>query len=169
MRLAVFALVLAATGLGAGCLNQLIPSHAPESASGSGGGTPIYDMEHSYAPDPVGDGGVPIRFSDIQTQLDTLGCTTSMCHGGTTQPVIVAKPTDNATALSNYYDILSGCADGMPDPADCIDTVAVDDSLLLAKTCATSGVTHMGGDPFKDGTDPTYMLWRAWIAAGAPY
>ncbi len=169
MRLARITFVLASAGLVAGCLNQLIPAHEATATSGSGGGTPIYDMGHSYAPDPVGDGGMPIKYSDIQTQFDSLGCTTSMCHGGTTPPVLVATPTDNSVALSNYYDLLSGCATGMPDPSDCIDPVKVDDSVLLAKTCATSGVPHMGGAPFKDDTDPTYQLWRGWIAAGAPY
>ncbi len=169
MRAAIVSLGLAAALLVAGCLNQIIPTHAPPPSEASGGGTPIYDMGHAWAADPVGDGGAPIQFKDIQAQMDTLGCTTSACHGGTTPPVLVAKPTDNAVALSNYYDLLSGCGTGAPDPSDCIDPVGVDDSLLLAKTCAASGVAHMGGYAFKDSSDPTYKLWRGWIAAGAPY
>ena len=168
-RWAIVAVVLASTALVAGCLNQIIPSHEATATAGSGGGTPVYDLGHAWAADPVGDGGMPIHYSDIQAQLDTLGCTTSSCHGGTTPPVLVPKPTDNSVALSNYYDLLSGCANGMPDPSDCIDPVKPDGSQLLLKTCATSGVTHAGGDPFKDDTDPTYQLWRAWIAAGAPF
>jgi hypothetical protein len=175
MRLAKMALVLATSGLVAGFLIQLIPGHSSSSStdnpSGSEvGGLPIYqyDMGHVYGKDPVSDGGTPVKFADIQAKFDSLGCTTATCHGATVVPVIYPKPTANQ-ALLNYYDLLSGCANGAPDPSDCIDTTNAGNSELLAKTCATSGVMHMGGFPFKDDTDPTYVMWKGWIAAGAPY
>ena len=169
LRWAILPAVLLSSVLVAGCLNQIIPSHEATQTTGSGGGTPSYDLGRDWPTDPVGDGGMPIHYSDIQAQFDKMGCTTSQCHGGTTQPVLVPNPTDNSVALSNYYDLLSGCANGAPDPSDCLDPVKVDDSLLLTKTCMASGVAHMGGYVFQDATDPTYQLWRAWIAANAPY
>lgn len=169
MRALLVSLGLASAALVAGCLNQIIPTHDATTTQGSGGGTPIYDMGHQWAADPVGDGGTPIEFKDIQVQMDKLGCTTTMCHGGTTPPVIVASPTDNAVMLNNYYDLLSGCGTGAPDPSDCVDPIGVDDSVFLTKTCQASGVAHMGGYVFQDSTDPMYQLWRGWIAAGAPY
>jgi hypothetical protein len=155
--------------MAAGCLNQLVPKHqSSDPVSIEVGGVPVYDMAHSYAQDPVGDGGTPVKYADVQAQMDTYGCTTTMCHGATQVPVIVAKPTANQ-ALLNYFDLLSGCASGAPDPSDCIDPARAETSLLLSKTCASSGVAHMGGSVFKDDTDPTYQLWKGWIAAGAPY
>jgi hypothetical protein len=162
--------ILLAVFLGAGCLPAMVADQADAGPTpDTVGGAPIYaeDMAHAYAPDPVVN-GVPVKYSDIQAQFDMLGCTTSSCHGGTQVPVLVAMPTASE-ALLNYYDILSGCADGRPDPSDCIDTVAAADSLLLAKTCATSSATHAGGKPFPGTDDPTYVLWQGWIAAGAPY
>ncbi len=163
--------VLVAAFLGAGCLEAMGAGENPDAGPtpSAVGGVPIYaeDMGHAYAPDPVVS-GAPVHYSDIQAQLDSLGCTSSSCHGGTQVPVLVAMPSASA-ALLNYYDILSGCADGAPDPSDCIDTIGVVDSLLLAKTCATSAATHAGGKPFAGTDDPTYVLWKAWIAAGAPY
>jgi hypothetical protein len=163
--------VLLALFLSAGCLNDMGAGENPDAGPtpSSVGGVPIYaeDMSHAYAPDPVVN-GAPVKYSDIQAQFDSLGCTSSSCHGVTQVPVLVATPPANV-ALLNYYDLLSGCADGMPDPADCIDTVGVTDSLLLAKTCAASSITHAGGKPFPGPDDPTYVLWKGWIAAGAPY
>jgi hypothetical protein len=167
-------LLLAALGLGAGCLDVVIPLHAASSTTeGSGsevGGVPIYsyDLGYVYGHDPVTDGGTPLRYAQIQATLDGLGCTTSMCHGGTQVPVLVPTPSSNV-ALLNYYDLVSGCANGTPDPSNCFDAKNPDTSILLTKTCATSNVTHMGGKPFKDTNDPTYQLWRGWIAADAPY
>jgi len=163
------ALLLLGGGMLAGCLNQLVPSHQPSLSGGDEvGGLPVFDMGHAYSQDPNTDGGMPVKYANIQAQMDTLGCTTATCHGATQVPVIIAKPTPNQ-ALLNYFDLLSGCANGAPDPSDCIDPQHAATSLLLAKTCATSGVTHAGGSVFKDDTDPTYKLWQAWIAAGAPY
>jgi hypothetical protein len=168
MRPLLIAVALASLALVAGCLDQIIPSHDPIDTAGSGGGTPVYDMGHNWPTDPNNDGGTPMHFSDVQTQLDNLGCTASTCHGATQVPVLTAKPSASG-ALLNYYDLLSGCADGTPDPSDCIDPIGVDDSLILGKTCAASGMAHAGGFAFKDATDPMYQLWRGWIAAGAPY
>jgi hypothetical protein len=162
--------LVAAVGL-AGCLNQLIPKHGASSDTAPGNevaGLPIYDMAHSYTPDPKNDAGMPVKFADIQAGLDAMGCTTAMCHGGTQVPVLAAKPNAQQMLL-NYFDLLSGCANGAPDPSDCIYPTNVAESILLAKTCATSGVMHAGGAAFKDDTDPTYQLWKAWIASGAPY
>jgi hypothetical protein len=127
-----------------------------------------YDMGQAYAPDPVGPNGTPVHYSDVQGKFDSLGCTASMCHGGSQVPVLVPTPSANQ-ALLNYFDLLSGCADGAPDPSDCVDPSNPGSSLLLAKVCATSGVSHLGGAAFSDDTDPTYVLWKGWIAAGAPY
>jgi hypothetical protein len=164
------AIVLAAV-LGAGCLNDMVAGNTANAGPtpSTVGGAPIYaeDMAHAYAADPIVD-GAPLKYSDIQAQLDSLGCTSSSCHGGTQVPVLVAMPSASA-ALLNYYDILSGCADGVPDPSDCIDTIGVVDSLLLTKTCATSAATHAGGKAFAGVDDPTYVSWKGWIAAGAPY
>jgi hypothetical protein len=156
-------------GMLAGCLNQLVPSHQASASSGDEvEGLPVVDMGYTYGKDPTTDAGAPVKYATIQAQMDTLGCTTATCHGATQVPVIIAKPTANQ-ALLNYFDLLSGCANGAPDPSDCIDRQHASTSLLLAKTCASSGVTHMGGSVFKDDTDPTYQLWQGWIAAGAPY
>jgi hypothetical protein len=165
------AILVVATGFAAGCLDLVVPAHQapPQTMPDPPGGTPNYDMGHSYAQDPTTDGGVPLSYNDIQVQFDSLGCTTSNCHGGTQVPVLLPKPADKSVALSNYFDLISGCGNGTPDPSDCFDVDQPDNSLLLLKTCAASGTTHMGGSVFQDNTDPTYKLWRGWIAAGAPF
>jgi hypothetical protein len=166
-------MLTAALTLGAGCLSQLIPLQATSTAApgaGEVGGVPIYsyDLGYAYGKDPVVDGGAPLHFAQIQGMLDGMGCTNSMCHGSTQVPVMVPKPTANQLLL-NYYDLVSGCADGTPDPSNCFDPKNPDTSLLLMKPLATSNLTHTGPKPFKDTNDPTYQLWRAWIAADAPY
>ena len=159
--------------LTAGCLNQIIPQIDNGNKGDLGvktyGGTPVMDLAFAYAADPTTDGGVAVHFQQIQEQFDSLGCTTSQCHGGTQQPVLTASPTAETVLRANYFNLIDGCATGTPDPADCVDTHNAAQSLLLAKTCATSTVDHAGGKPFADDTAPTYQLWQAWIAAGAPY
>ena len=98
---------------------------------------------------------------DIQHDLDTLGCTTSTCHGATTSPVITPMPTLAADWLSNYNDIHKDCT-----TLDCLGGGA--NSLLLTKPLQGS-VTHGGIKPFASTSDPTYQRWLAWINAGAPY
>ncbi len=161
---------LAAAALAAGCLDTVIPLHAASSTpTGSEvAGLPVYDMAHTYAADPTTDGGAPVRFKDLQAQFDKMGCTASTCHGGTQVPVLMGKPASNQ-ALLNYYDLLSGCANGSPDPSDCVSPGSPAASLILLKNLATSGLTHTGGKPFASENDPTYALWLAWIAAGCPY
>ena len=165
--------ILATTTLAAGCLNQIIPQvdngSKGDMAVNTVAGTPLQDFGFAYAPDPTTDGGVAVHFAQIQAQFDSLGCTTSQCHGGTIQPVLSSSPTAETVLRANYFNLIDGCADGTPDPADCVDTQAAAKSLLLAKTCATSGVDHAGGKPFVDDSAPMYQLWQAWIAANAPY
>jgi hypothetical protein len=165
--------LLATISLAAGCLNMIIPQidngGASDMAANTAVGTPLQDLAYTYAPDPTTDGGVALHYADIQKQFDSLGCTTTACHGVTQVPVLSANPTTDAALKVNYFDLLSGCGDGVPDPSDCIVPHAPAMSLLLAKTCATSGVDHAGGKPFADDTAPMYQLWQAWIAADAPY
>jgi hypothetical protein len=165
------ALVLTlAIGLSTGCLNKVLPN-APDAGSVeqpvATGAVP--DLGQTFAADPLGDGGQPVGFKDIQASLDSLGCTTAACHGGTQSPVVTAKPPNLAVAMTNFNDFTTGCNEGAPDPSDCIDLTQPENSLELSKPLATSSVTHMGGKPFKDANDPVYQQWRAWIAAGAPY
>jgi hypothetical protein len=165
--------LLATATLMAGCLNQIIPQidngNGGDMAVKTAAGTPLQDLAFVYSPDPTTDGGVAVHFAQIQAQFDSLGCTTSMCHGGTQQPVLTATPTADTVLRANYFNLIDGCATGTPDPADCVDTHNAASSLLLAKTCATSGVDHAGGKPFPDDSAPMYQLWQAWIAADAPY
>ena len=169
---ALRALTIWATAtLTAGCLNQIIPRYdnAGDMSAKTAVGTPPQDLAYTYAPDPTTDGGVAVHYALIQAQLDSLGCTTSACHGVTQVPVISAHATTDAALKANYFDLLSGCADGSPDPSDCIVPRKPSMSLLLVKTCATSGVDHAGGKPFADDTASIYQEWEAWIAADAPY
>jgi hypothetical protein len=98
---------------------------------------------------------------DIQHDLDSLGCTTSACHGGATSPVILPMPATSAAWLSNYDDIHKDCT-----TLDCLGGGA--NSLLLTKPLQGS-VVHGGIKPFSSTSDPIYQRWLAWIAAGAPY
>jgi hypothetical protein len=171
MRALVTTAMLVTAFSASGCLNQIIPQYdnAGDMAVKTAVGTPLQDLGQVYAADPTTDGGMAVNFALIQSQFDSLGCTTTACHGVTQQPVLVATPATAAIAKSNYYDLIDGCGTGTPDPADCLDTKKAANSLLLAKTCATSGVDHAGGKPFADDTAPLYQLWQGWIAAGAPY
>lgn len=171
MRALSMTTMLATAFLASGCLDQIITQfdNAGDMAAKTAVGTPFQDLGYAYAADPVTDGGVAVNYALIQAQFDNLGCTTSACHGGTQQPVLLPKPMTEAVAKSNYFDLIDGCATGTPDPANCLDTHKAAGSLLLAKTCATSGTDHAGGKPFADDTDPTYKLWEGWIAANAPY
>jgi hypothetical protein len=158
----------------AGCnlLGAVIPRYVTPTDAGPSTAEqiPFQDLATTYARVPLGDGGVPIGFAHIQAQLDGLGCTTANCHGGTQVPVLSAKPTMNAKLLLNYYDLISGCANGTPDPSDCLTLQVPAQSILLTKTCVTdSTVMHAGGKPFANEQAPVYREWLGWIAAGAPF
>lgn len=149
--------------LAMGCLpaspNDGAPAATVDMAAGSGGG-PAADLAVA-ALDAATQTSAAYFDPDIQHDLDSLGCTTSACHGGASSPVILPMPATSAAWLSNYDDIHKDCT-----TLDCLGGGA--SSLLLTKPLQGS-VTHGGIKPFASTSDPTYRRWLAWIAAGAPY
>ena len=163
--------LLLVLALASGCLDQVIP---PASFDGSiedpaTGGAGAADLGTRGQPAPLDDGGQPIGFRDIQTTLDSLGCATASCHGGSQTPVLALGPTTEGALRSSFDDFTVGCSEGAPNPGNCIDLANPSASLELTKPLAGSGVDHMGGKAFASTSDPVYQLWLAWISAGAPY
>lgn len=146
-----------------GCLpaaNQSVAAvGSSDMAVAAGNQAPAVDL--AVAGDATASAATPYFNPDIQHDLDTLGCTTSACHGATTSPIIAPMPTLVADWLSNYDDIHKDCT-----TLDCLAGGA--DSLLLTKPLQGS-VSHGGIKPFASTSDPTYQRWLAWIDAGAPY
>jgi hypothetical protein len=98
-------------------------------------------------------------FPDIQMDLDAKGCTITACHGAAgTGSVMVIK-----AAVTAQADIDANYASAMNE----VNTTMADQSPLLTKPTATSGVTHSGTKPIASTSDPTYVKWLGWIQAGA--
>ncbi|MGZ3438868.1 MAG: hypothetical protein ACXVDD_05110, partial [Polyangia bacterium] len=87
------------------------------------------------------------------SDLTRLGCPS--CHNGGPPMKLIPAPASGTDWAANYAELLSRASSG-------------DQSLLLTKNLAGSGVTHGGGTPLSSTSDPTYVRWLAWITAGAP-
>ncbi len=150
---AVMALVLPLTG----CTGDLVDLRAAD-------GSAQMSADMSAGTDAMG--GMPgndaggtqnVTFAgQVFMDLQTKGCTSGACHGGTQVPVLKGQSvdTDYTSILMNPQDAQSG-----------------GNSLILTKNLPASagGVTHGGGTAFPSGTsDPTYQRWLAWITAGNP-
>jgi hypothetical protein len=91
----------------------------------------------------------------IQADIDNLGCSASNCHGGTQTPVVKRLPITQADIDANYAAFKADAMNG-------------EQSLILTKNLAGSGVTHTGGTSFANTQDPIYQRWLAWINGGTP-
>ena len=142
-EVAAAALLLAIALGGSGCLGDLVPYSAPPA--------PVL-TDDAGAPD---DAGGPVVFQpDIMSDATRLGCPS--CHNGTTAPMkLIPAPQSGTDWSANYAEFSMRASSGAQ-------------SLVLTKNLAGSGVSHGGGAPFSSTTDPTYVRWLAWIAAGSP-
>jgi hypothetical protein len=140
----------------AGCTGDLVEINA--------GGGKAPDMAFS-AVDMTQAGGGELGlstakfFPDIQMDMDAKGCTLTACHGaaGTGAPMLI-KPMVTAQA-----DIDANYMQAMID----VNLMQPDQSPLVQKPLMGS-ITHSGTKPFTSTSDPTYVKWLGWIAAGAP-
>jgi hypothetical protein len=99
-------------------------------------------------------------FPDIQMDVDTKGCTITACHGAAgTGAVMFVK-----AAVTAQADIDANYASAMNE----VNTTAPAQSPFLTKPLTGSGVVHSGTKPLTSTSDPTYIKWMGWIAAGAP-
>jgi len=88
----------------------------------------------------------------IQTDLDTLGCTVSDCHGLSGTPMFVMpSPSDDTMWMANYDEVMPRVG-------------TVDFSLLIAKPTGAGG--HL---VVVQPTSAVLTRWRDWIEDGAPY
>jgi|GEM_PF-2643702 len=100
--------------------------------------------------DAGSDGGT--GFEPVFADLTRLGCATASCHGGTQSPIL---KSDAASRMATYQAFVAAASAGS-------------DSTVLTKNLAGDNVAHVGGKPFASTSDPTYVRWLAWIAAGTP-
>jgi hypothetical protein len=91
----------------------------------------------------------------LQADVDTLGCSAASCHGGTQVPVLRRMPITQADIDANYNAFKA-------------EAQAGEQSKILTKNLAGSGVTHTGGSSFASTSDPIYQRWLAWINGGMP-
>jgi len=91
----------------------------------------------------------------IQADIDTLGCSAASCHGGTQVPLLKRLPVAQADIDSNYAAFKAEAMNG-------------EQSNILVKNLAGSGVTHTGGSSFANKQDAVYQRWLAWINGGTP-
>lgn len=93
---------------------------------------------------------------DIQKDIDAIGCISSSCHQ-TKNPILVAHATQLGDLHNNYLALAQSARAG-------------EQSLVLMKTLANSGVQHAdngpAAKPFATKSDPTYQRWLTWIQAG---
>ena len=90
--------------------------------------------------------------TDIQKDVDNLGCTATSCHGaGTGGMRLAARATDDELA-GNYEAFKARASSGA-------------DSLVLQKPAGLKD--HEGGKKFEKG-DATYTRWLTWIGECAP-
>lgn len=134
----------------AGCVGDLVEIGGNNGADlSTGGGSPDLAGMNGGG----GDGGSTqsVHFSpDIETDIENLGCTASVCHGGSQIPVL-----KNGAAMMNYTNFKA-------------DAMTGENSPVLTKNLQGSGVTHGGGSKFQSTSDPVYVRWLAWINAGNP-
>jgi hypothetical protein len=132
-------------GLFVGCTGNLVDI-APGSGNGNkGGGADLAS--------PGGGGSMDfgtLKFStDINPDLDSIGCTGGGCHGGSATPKLTM-----GAAAANYSAIIT-----------LVDKANPANSQLLTLFLQGSG-SHPGGTFFST-TDATYQKWLAWIKGGA--
>jgi hypothetical protein len=142
MRLATLSCALALAG---GCQGELVELDGATAGDLAGGGD-LGVHQTAFVP-------------DVQTDMDRLTCTTSICHGScvmTTPMCLVAMASKPADQMANYAQVMPRTSGGM-------------NALILQKNLATNAaLTHTGGKPFPNAMDPTFVKWLAWINAGAP-
>jgi hypothetical protein len=155
----------------AGCIGDITPL-GPGTGTGTGGGNgggtgggANGDMGGSGTTDGMSGGGGTdmasgnqnVTFAQIQTDIDTLNCSNSTCHG-TGGAGATALKLDVGDATNNY-------------PLFKLDAMNGAMSLVLTKNepVANGGVQHTGGNSFFAMTsNPIYQRWLAWINAGNP-
>jgi hypothetical protein len=117
--------------------------------NGTGGGN---GNGSGGATDDMGSAAPPtnVTFSAIEADIEAKSCTIAACHGGTQTPVL-----KNGDVTNNYTNFKMFATTG-------------DQSLVLTKNLAGSGVSHGGGSAFPSNTDAIYVRWLAWINAGNP-
>ena len=133
---------LLALALLGGCIGQL-HEFGPADMAGGGGGNDMAMMM-----------GQVTFASDIQKDMDKLGCTASTCHGQMASNPMKLVP--NATAMADLmanYQLVSA------------ETSGGSSCKLLTKAL---GMAHGGGTIFQSTSDPTYVKWLGWVNAGAP-
>jgi hypothetical protein len=91
----------------------------------------------------------------LQADIDSLGCSAASCHGGTQIPLLKRLPITQADIDANYAAFKAEAVNG-------------EQSNILVKNLAGSGVTHTGGSSFAAESDPIYQRWLAWINGGTP-
>lgn len=90
--------------------------------------------------------------TDIQSDIDSMGCSAAMCHGGGMGGMrLVAKATGDELT-SNHEAFKARAAKGAA-------------SLVLRKPSGAEA--HTGGKMFEEG-DATYDRWLTWIEECAP-
>jgi hypothetical protein len=136
-----------------GCVGDLVDITTAPPKDGGGGG----NADLTTPTGGADQGGTPqaAKFNPTINN-DIQGCTAGACHGGTQIPILKTG-TDAATITANYTSFKAEAAKG-----------AGENSPVLLKNLAGSGVTHGGGSPFGSKTDATYVRWLAWINAGTP-
>ncbi|HEX9103946.1 MAG TPA: hypothetical protein VF997_17165 [Polyangia bacterium] len=95
-------------------------------------------------------------FPNIQADLDSLGCSASVCHGAPATQIPLMKMGAMAGTDHQYY------TDFMGD----VNLTAPSQSKVLTKNLP--GASHGGGAKFSGTSDPVYVRWLGWISAGAP-
>ncbi len=125
------------------------------------------DMVHplDLTPPPDLTPPVPRYQTDIQSDIEHLGCIASGCHLDTAQPLLTSMPTTQILWTTNYnnvvkYGISISC--DMAAAGGCGEW-----STLLTKNLAGDGVSH-AVKPFASKNDPTYQKWFYWITSNFP-
>lgn len=101
----------------------------------------------------AGTGTAPVYRPDVQSELESLGCTAvADCHGTDGVPMVVhAGPVEAAAWQANYDEVVSRSRNGSS-------------SMLLIKP------TGLGGHSVLfDTSSPVFARWSQWIDDGAPY
>lgn len=145
---------LGIAALGAGCVGDLIEL---KPSSDDMNVTVPQDLTSA----PQVEMSVPHFFDDIQNDINAKGCGNAGCHAmGSSPPTLVKNPTSQADKDANYDNFKTNAVDAksMMDPSM---------SHMLVIMLAPSG-THPGGTLLPSKTDPVYLRWLAWIAAGGP-
>lgn len=133
--------------LSAGCIGDIVD--VTKTDHGGGGADAMGEAD--MAMPPVAD---PKFIPDIQKDLVGKGCSITGCHADTFPPLVV-DTDDPAVLAMNYANVKAVAMMG-------------EDSTLLTKCLAGSGVVHTGGTIFQSKDDPTYQTWLKWINNGHP-